>query len=90
MRKKYEKPQMNADEHRFVERVFVFIIDKFNSITKDNSGNARLFPPARALACLLVAQVLAGAAAGEVSREGLGLRLTIGPESPQIFIKLQR
>ncbi len=47
MRDKYKKPQMNADERRFVDWISAFIIDKFNSITKDNSGTARLFLPAR-------------------------------------------
>lgn len=58
---------------------------------KNTGGTKIKLPPARPLAlCLLAALALASAAAGEVSREGLGLRLTIGPESPQIFIKLQR
>lgn len=76
--KEDKKPQMNADEHRFVEWVsgiYRFLLRSlkliaYNLKMKSNGGTSIWLPPARAFAkCMVAALVLAGADMGEVSTQ---------------------
>ena len=83
MREKYEKPQMNADERRFVEMVsavynlLLCILENIQTSLKNTCRVAICLPPARALAMCMVATLMLSGMSGVHRERKIGHALWI-------------